>query len=401
MTCQICTEKYNKTTKKQIECPKCADAFCCACVKKYISEYRTACMSCNGEWDFEFLCKVLSKPFMNTDFKKIQEKKILDKEIALLPDTVYYVEVLNDMKTLRKKKTEMLAKITDMQRQIRDMDDEVAVYRNIIHSDAPKNKIITISDGPCPFENCRGFINKKTYTCAVCSTCVCKDCREIKDKDVEHTCNPENVETTKLLKKDSKPCPKCSVFIFKIDGCDQMWCSQCQTAFSWKTGIIETGKIHNPHYYEWQKMTTGSVARDVDDNPCPRDLPDIRMFRGSDDYIFSLHRTISHIKYALIPQLETTWNNRFLRMDYLRNKISKETFSKELYVRDKKRSRNIAILNCLNIYCENVIEMFHTYLNTKTYSFLDEPKLREFVNGNLEKVKSMYGGSIKKYVIFI
>jgi hypothetical protein len=62
-------------------------------------------MSCNGEWDFEFLCKVLSKPFMNIEFKKIQEKKILDKEIALLPDTVYYVEVLNDMKTLKKKKT--------------------------------------------------------------------------------------------------------------------------------------------------------------------------------------------------------------------------------------------------------------------------------------------------------
>ena len=59
-------------------------------------------------------------------------------------------------------------------------------------------------------------------------------------RDCEHTCNPDLVETAKLLAKDTKSCPTCQTKIFKIDGCDQMWCTQCHTAFSWKTGAIQT-----------------------------------------------------------------------------------------------------------------------------------------------------------------
>jgi hypothetical protein len=30
-----------------------------------------------------------------------------------------------------------------------------------------------------------------------------------------------------------------------------MWCVVCRTAFSWNTGLIEDGHIHNPHYYQF------------------------------------------------------------------------------------------------------------------------------------------------------
>ena len=38
--------------------------------------------------------------------------------------------------------------------------------------------------------------------------------------------------------------------ISKIDGCNQMWCTQCHVAFDWKTGAIQNS-VHNPHYFEW------------------------------------------------------------------------------------------------------------------------------------------------------
>jgi hypothetical protein len=68
-----------------------------------------------------------------------------------------------------------------------------------------------------------------------------------------HKCNPESIESFKLICKETKPCPNCRTRISKVSGCDQMWCTQCHVTFSWTTGLKVTGNIHNPHYYEWKK----------------------------------------------------------------------------------------------------------------------------------------------------
>ena len=54
-----------------------------------------------------------------------------------------------------------------------------------------------------------------------------------------------------MIKKEAKPCPQCGEFISKVSGCDQMFCIKCSCAFSYNTGIIEKGIIHNPLAYDY------------------------------------------------------------------------------------------------------------------------------------------------------
>lgn len=92
----------------------------------------------------------------------------------------------------------------------------------------------------CPNEDCKGFLDMEWY-CGICEIKYCKDCNEIQTPT--HTCDPQTVETIKLLNEDSKSCPTCGIVIQKSSGCAQMWCTQCHTAFNWNTGEIDHGRV--------------------------------------------------------------------------------------------------------------------------------------------------------------
>ena len=102
----------------------------------------------------------------------------------------------------------------------------------------------------CPDKGCRGFLSIR-WKCEMCDKTVCSKCLEIKPtlpKEenctiVEHVCNPDNIKTAELLKKDTRPCPSCGEQITKISGCDQMWCPSCKNAWSWNRGVIVHGVI--------------------------------------------------------------------------------------------------------------------------------------------------------------
>ena len=127
----------------------------------------------------------------------------------------------------------------------------------------------TYNGHTCSDPNCRGLLNSE-WKCATCEKYTCSECHVLKNN--HHVCKPEDVETAKLLASDTKPCPKCRVPIYKIMGCDQMWCTECHTAFSWRTGNIET-RIHNPHFYEYQRrINNGQAPRNYGDMECGRTI---------------------------------------------------------------------------------------------------------------------------------
>ena len=155
---------------------------------------------------------------------------------------------------------------------------------------------------PCPKENCRGFLSSQ-WKCSVCDMWTCPECHQLKGftRDAHHTCNPDDVATAKLLNSDTKPCPSCRTPIHKLVGCDQMWCTQCHTGFSWRSGAIQT-RVHNPHFFEWQRQNNGGVApRRPGDFECGRDLGDSRVIMSISRKIRSL--LFGFLKVTLIGKI--------------------------------------------------------------------------------------------------
>lgn len=161
-----------------------------------------------------------------------------------------------------------------------------------------------------------------------------------------------------MIRKESKPCPKCGVRISKIDGCDQMWCVECKTAFCWKTGEIETRNIHNPHYFQFLRERGGIVPRnpqDVLDNPqCrPRYYHDDainklgRLYRASKDNTYKVNvkhimdylEYSNHIMRVTVTQHEDRINAKNNNLDneylYILGDISKETLGNRLMTTHK------------------------------------------------------------------
>jgi hypothetical protein len=119
----------------------------------------------------------------------------------------------------------------------------------------------------CTNNTCRGFLSTQ-WKCDLCQCWTCPHCHEFLGltKDGLHECNPENVATAILLNKDSRPCPNCASLIFKIQGCNQMFCTQCKTGFDWVTGAISRGRIHNPHYFEYMNRVAIRAPTSNDNN---------------------------------------------------------------------------------------------------------------------------------------
>ena len=267
-------------------------------------------MHCKASLTDDFVLENTSLSWRTSKYKVYKENLLFDMERARFPDTQQYAEIYANAvkasaparaelklyapqkKVLRKAMTDNyksprnydadLAKTLD--KQNRALNKLCAPLNKVIHlfsrnietfglvptgaaataaataaAAAPKRVTLTA----CPATSCSGFLNDE-FACGLCLTTACKTCHEIIDG--AHTCDPNTVATIKALKAETRNCPTCATIISKIDGCDQMWCTQCHATFSWRTGLLENGHTHNPHYYEWMRKNGG-----LDRNP--GDLP--------------------------------------------------------------------------------------------------------------------------------
>jgi hypothetical protein len=209
--------------------------------------------------------------------------------------------------------------------------------------------------------------------------------------DETHVCKKEDVDTVSMIRKETRPCPKCGIRISKIDGCDQMWCTaeNCGTAFSWNTGKLINGIIHNPHYYEWMRRNNnGTAPRNPGDMPCGG-FPDyysistpMRALGLNNTYniqtntlnkqvnlVYSIHRCFMDIQDYRIPLYTPIRDNMMFKefhVNFLLGKLTEEKWVQSIFMKELNMEKKTAILAVLQTFLLAGQDLFRgivTHLN--------------------------------------
>jgi hypothetical protein len=211
-----------------------------------------------------------------------------------------------------------------------------------------------------------------------------------------------------------------------------MWCTQCRTAFSWRTGAIET-HIHNPHYYEWMRRNNGGVApRNPGDNGGCAELG--HLFGGQiyhlletksgkkkldpkpaklSKTVYDISRSIIHLREVELPRyrVDEQENNTGLRVKYMRNKITKEEFQKLVQQANKryeKKRETYGILQLLVTTAtdilyrvkQNIIECDDDQYDEAFKTLLEVNEITEYTNECLTDISNTYNSKPKHIQLF-
>lgn len=368
--CPICVDNYTKQLRKPISCNKCGYSCCTICFKQHcLTGADIMCMNpeCRSLFTEDFIHKVLTNSFIKGGYKKKRVENLMEREKSMMETTMPLVHATIMKKEAYQKKKEIAetySKLLKEQEEIIRESERVITGNERELDDTQRRTYLK----KCPTDGCLGFLNSR-YNCELCKKSTCSKCFDTKEEG--HECNPDTLATAEMLKKDTKGCPQCGEMIHKSYGCDQMYCTSCHTVFSWNTGKITTGIVHNPHYFEYQRrLNNGEVDRNVLDIPCGG-LPTLnslqRKVKEISETLYYSHnsdlerfwRFCAELRDEHIPlitaqdKFESTKNER---ISYMMKEMSEESFKKSIYRIDTNSMRNnevIQVYNTLAILLED------------------------------------------------
>lgn len=390
--CSVCDAKFTSMKRKEITCVFCKYACCRDCLQNYLmsGENKNKCMNCAHPFSDEYIEGNTSKVFMKKYVQKMFEDHTLRKEKELLPVT-----------------TELVGYIKE---GIYELAEQATIRLNMIENDGDNDKKHFIN---CSIVGCKGYVNEESgWACTICKTLTCNMCLCKKDTNTEHICDETIISSINLIKSTSKECPTCKMSINRVSGCSQMFCTNCRTVFDWNTGMIDTGIIHNPHFYERQR-----VNRDVGEDRCFYTLEywnvQIRFVSqlvGQNNilkYIVSSYFTLIRDmnKYSSLRRTERNQLNDFqqLRVRYLMNEIDEESWKTALFKLANKEKEYTLVRNIYNTLCEtilahmvNFIRPFHTNMNSSTPSIEKAISICESLERNYMEAISYANSNMPK-----
>ena len=392
--CAVCGKNYTQELRKRVTCARCGFQACRACTKKYIEMENTdaKCMKCFRTWDRDFINSNFPISWIKGPYRDLRQRLLVDREKALLPSSQHMVSNYRLANALRVHihnlddviytKTRELGHLNRLRHQeyARLVAAEANNYRGNYKGSANIRNVY--SNRPCPVASCRGYLDAD-WVCGLCHGAVCRTCHVALVPGGEpHACNADDVASVRVIQESSKPCPNCNMAIAKTEGCDQMWCTACDTAFLWSTGNIvgANNRIHNPHYY----AANHHVPREVGDIPCGglcrfehleialvNTAVGRAMVFTSEFYkhiVFSFYVVVhekSDVQRRLysLRAVHNRIDNSDLRLQYLLGKLTEEQWKSMLYSRENLREKKIMVRQVYETFVWSVTETLSAFVD--------------------------------------
>lgn len=486
MSCSICCDDYTDVVRKPIECPECKNSICLSCFKRYLLDNRTfKCIfpDCqrvltfieitNLTQNIKFSNEIMDKialinleeeknylPQRQGDAKRVLEERKYEKrrqerctlinelngkahdldvflinEIRNNTELLSLQEQIDELQGQKRRlnfklfneKREKLQPYHDRVKEIREEDEQDREYTGIVNQKR-ENHYTFVKQ--CSGDNCKGFLENnptdKGWKCTLCEKLTCRRCQQPLEKG--HKCDEGIIENLKEIKKDTKPCPKCGTGIFKVDGCDVMFCISCQTYFSWNSGKIFKRALHNPDAVRWMREQGRSItSRALDEQECLDPLTNnaeyyawmYQMARRhiDDEKIFNTIIEITnqgvHIEQVVLSRFRDNYGEkaRDLAIKYLlEDDFDENKWSRGIRKIKKEQMLNKEISNIIGLF----IEVTRTVLNNIRQLVFDNqgnesilgqltllPQIAEECNQKFEMVKTSFNSKRKiKFVVY-
>jgi hypothetical protein len=441
--CPVCMDHFTPVIRQPITCAYCPHAVCRQCSSQYLLTTLNDphCMNCKREWNREFIDTHLTQTFRKGPLKVHRRRVLIDRERGRLPAMQVYVEAQNavqnnatriaTLKAERKRlKLErnriqvtyveegleaLSARLRPITRELAEKKTEIRVLERGLYT---ARAVLTGQERgetrqfimKCPAggeDPCRGFLSS-AWKCGTCEKFFCSECHAQKagQRDETHVCNEDAKATASMIRQETKPCPKCGIRISKIDGCDQMWCTECHTTFSWNSGqILLNTVVHNPHYYEYLRKTNGgAIPREAGDVPCGG-LPNPYLFTRAvydcpyvdmmiKNRLTAIHRCLSDIlnyRLLLFPLRQNANVNRDIDVQYLMKKCTEDEWGTKLEQAEtrfeRKKEVGLILQTFLHIGSEKMTSVMNAgpgdrkRMIEKTVQEMEG--VREFINQSL------------------
>ena len=424
--CNVCTEVFNKKYKR-LTCSSCEYEVCSKCVERYFetSKATPQCMQCHRPWNHQFIIENLGKS-SNKRINNVQKELLYNEQKSLFPHTQGYLSLKNQYTANNDRIKILRNQIKNLKNQVNDICNENIRINNTINRidadflenhgltdnglyiGAKKDKKTYIQ--ACGVLECKGYIGTNGV-CGICATLFCTKCMVVKNEN--HLCNPDDVLSLELIKKDSKHCPKCNCLIHRISGCPDMFCTACYTTFNWNSLKIDYNGNSNPMYYRWlREGYNNNNDNNSSNNNCEM-VTMTRVFSSSNykNQLKSFQTCLSkalqsldhsnryaHYNYNTYITRENDTNYETLtlqtRTKFMSNKITEKNFKTQLMRihKAKEFNNNITqIKDMINLYR---IDMMRTIASSESFDvntcLQEYVQFSEYINNCVSHLKVVF-----------